>query len=126
MIRSLTLISVTLMAFTSLGCGAKVKFEKEDEVDDTPKTYSADAPSAGHKLKVEATSDLPLNVFVFMSSDMKPEAFELVDLTKALAKAEKSTNVSLDVTIPRKEEFTVVVKSESGKKAKFKFKMNSQ
>jgi hypothetical protein len=126
MIRSLTLISVTLMALTSLGCGAKVKFEKEDEVGGEGKTYAADAPSENHKLKVEATSDQPVDVLIFMSSDYKKQETEAPDSTKALAKKVNATNISLDVTIPRKEEFTVVVASTTGKAAKFKLKMNSQ
>jgi hypothetical protein len=123
-LRSMLLV---LVVCGLTGCGAKVKLEADATVEGGEvKVYSADSPGANHKLKVEVTSDQPVTVVVYMSSDVKkvdPES--ILNLPKPLAKAEKTKATILEVVIPTKEEFTVAIASTAGK-AKYSLKLNSQ
>jgi len=120
---------VPFLAVVCLAGCSKLHEERTFAVDaGWSKTIMISPPASSQKLKIAMTSDEPVNVWVVLKKDV-PGAKEDIDpatiKSSVLASAEKTKSATLDVTIPAKEEFWIVVNG-SGKRATGSVKIDSQ
>src|SRR5947209_19130152 len=106
--RLLPVLVVCLLA----GC-SKIHEQRSFELDPADH-YSliVSAPVSEQKIRVVATSDQPINVFVILEKDVpsakKTTEFDPSTLTSGVVASQMNTKeASLDATIPAKEEFRV-------------------
>jgi hypothetical protein len=96
--------------FFALGCTSKIQHDEKAFIKqgDVYK-LSVIAPSSNHRVRIEFNADSPVTCFVIMSSELQGKSAD--DLpgvpSAALEKKVDAQNGTLDVLIPRKDEFTV-------------------
>jgi len=92
-------------------------------------TLKVSAPLSEQKLKVNMTSDQPVNIYVILDKNLPPEIKDDFDPETVkegvLVKEKGKKDADLSVTVPAKEKFSVIVNG-AGKKASITVKIDSQ
>lgn len=111
----------------AVGCQSRLKYDTAFDIDAAAgRTCFIDGPSKDQTVAVQFTSAAePVNVFVCLKKD-EPAVAILAETGKAgpgvLGHAVKQTSGSLEVAIPAKQDFAVIV-STAGKKTSVSLKI---
>jgi len=106
--------AVALVLLLLAGC-QRLNYEKTVNLDSstTYQTATFDGPRGDQKVTVTATSTKePVNVFLILTDDLKEgerAALNRILPKKALGGQEGAKEISFEVTVPAKKEFTVFV-----------------
>ena len=120
---------IAVVAIIVLAGCSKIHEKREFSID--PASYHSleiTAPLSEQKVKVTLTSDQPVNIYVLLDKDFPKgkEDFDPETLKTGLLGSQKSAkDATLDVTIPAKEKYRIVV-SGANKKANVTVKIDSQ
>jgi hypothetical protein len=128
MLKVLYLTScVLLLALT--GC-QRVNEERTLSVElNDVKAVTIEAPKREQRLAVTATAAVPIDVYVVLEKDRSAveEALQKgARPDKLLASQLKVEQASLEATVPAQNEYSVLVRSTSGKKADVKLKITGK
>jgi hypothetical protein len=112
----------SLLLVWFVGCGApRLNQEKNFDVDFGGTTYQLDAVKVEQKVTVEATAlgGANIDVYIFLTKNeaAAKKDIEAKKLGGLIASAEAKSTVTLMGTIPAREEWSVLVRSSTPKKA---------
>jgi len=110
-----------LILLVLVGCH-KLNYEKSESLSPgETKTYTVEAPKGDQKVRVVArSSEGPVSVYLVLQHEAQAVEAAITGghtppKDKVLAGAEKQNEVTLDATVPAKNEFTVIVGGASKK-----------
>jgi hypothetical protein len=97
------------------------------------RSTTVDAPARDQKVTVKVTSDVGVNVYVAATRDLPPTIDDVNNMLnsnkkpqKLLASAEKVQDQTLELTVPAKTEFQVIVYNPTNKSASVKVKVDGK
>ena len=117
-----------LALFVLAGCRTSLSVEKQFENPPEGTFIEVDPIKSAQTIKVTATADAPVGVYVFLKKDR--DAAEKEALAKkytgvTLAKEEKNESINLQAAIPANEAAMVMVANATAKKANVKLKITN-
>jgi hypothetical protein len=110
------------------GCRTSLSVDKQFENPPDGTFIEVDPIKSAQTIKVTATADAPVGVYVFLKKDR--DAAEAEALAKkytgiTIAKEEKGENIALQATIPANEAAIVMVSNATAKRANVKLKIKN-